>query len=187
VDCSTSTDPKTLEAITPTLEQGLGSAFVRHPMSSSVTLLESAAFPAPASAEAALRARLDRELGTLTAIDASTLSPDLSRAYATLMSPLEKLAVGVSCGRGEGSPYGRDAAAALRTAGRVDLLRNVLRGPNPEGRVYAARALAKLGATDDADAKIIAKLGSSSTPIQSCSGCIFMQTPSADALAGKDD
>jgi hypothetical protein len=103
------------------------------------------------------------------------------------MSPLEELAVGSSCGFVGASPRGRDATLTLRSAGRVDLLRNVLRGPNPGARVYAAKALTKLGALRPEDANVVKSLTSASTRIVTCSGCMFMTGSSAEAFQTRVD
>jgi hypothetical protein len=71
---------------------------------------------------------------------------DLSNAYERLASPLEHLVVGKGA---EG--WGYEEMSALLHAKRYDLLKQVLRGPNPEGRAYAALALQAAGALDASD------------------------------------
>lgn len=65
----------------------------------------------------------------------------------------------------DGGPLEFRTARALEAAGRLDLLRDVLRGPNPTGRRYAAAALERLGAVDAADARTIEALRASSAPL----------------------
>src|SRR6185295_14016273 len=89
------------------------------------------------------RALFDRRLGPLAPVN---VPPDLAAAYARLMSPQEELAVGTSCGEGGEPPACAKETKSLSSARRFDLLRNVLRGPNPEARVYALKALEQAGA-----------------------------------------
>jgi hypothetical protein len=98
------------------------------------------------------------------------------------MSPLEDLAVGKSCGEVGWPPRGRDAESVLEKQRRVDLFRNVLRGPNPEGRVYAAQALTDLQAMRPEDGAVVAKLASLPIPIMTCGGCTYWHQSSAAAL-----
>lgn len=99
--------------------------------------------------------------------------PDEScaQAYRTLMNPLSKLEVGTGCGIVGLPPRGRAETEALTKAGRFDLLRSILRGPNPESRVYAAHALTNAGALEAADRTAIENLARRPVTIVTCSGC----------------
>ena len=78
---------------------------------------------------------------------------ELLAAYERLTSPLERLTVW------KGSVgWGYEEAEALLKAKRYDLLRQVLRGPNPEGRAYAALALRDAGALDSSDRRTVEAL-----------------------------
>ncbi len=169
------------EGIGPTLAEALGQGFSLQPGSSLVARAE---YQSPA-ASADARAALDRALGAQAPVLADSLPRSVREAYERLMSPLEELAVGSSCGIVGRSPAGRDAMLTLIAAKRIDLLRNVLRGPNPGGRIYAAQALRQLRAMSPQDEAIVAALASSSTPVTLCNGCMFSEKTSADALQVK--
>ncbi len=85
---------------------------------------------------------------------------DLSTAYERLTSPFEHLTVWKGS---EGSGY--EEMEALLGAKRYDLLRQVLHGPNPEGRAYAALALHQSAALDSSDRRAIDALRRASPPI----------------------
>lgn len=94
---------------------------------------------------------------------------------ATLTDPWADLTFGASCYEDGGPPAGRKEADALRLAGRVNALDAVLRGPNPEGRLYAAQALLTL-ASEGAPVPsglhtAIHIVRNLPVRIRSCSGC----------------
>jgi hypothetical protein len=69
------------------------------------------------------------------------LHPSLTEAYQLLIDPLRPVEY-VPPGQDPCGPApGRAALERLLRAGRDDLVRNVLRGLDPEGRVYACEAL----------------------------------------------
>ena len=104
-----------------------------------------------------------------------TIPEDLADPYAVLLSATVDLPVGRYC-FGE-VPRGLTAVRALRDAGRVDLLRNVLRGLNPGGRYYAARALREMGSCEISDEQAIARLPEASPAILYCSFMSLFQEP----------
>jgi hypothetical protein len=128
------------------------------------------------------RQALDRKLGRLTEVHERSTA---TSAYAVLMSPFEALVVGSGCGivAGSGLPKGRDEIGVLASARRIDLIRNILRGPNPEARIYAAWALERLGAVAPADQTVIAAVMNLPISINTCSGCIFSSGGPRAALA----
>ncbi len=71
----------------------------------------------------------------------SSVPRELREAYELLLDPLRPVVY--DRGQADERPResGRVALEALLAAGRADLVRNVLRGLDPEGRVYAAAAL----------------------------------------------
>jgi hypothetical protein len=125
-----------------------------------------------------VRAAFDRRLGSLAPVQ---VPPDLAAAYAQLMSPQEELAVGTNCGEGGEPPAGAKEAKALRSSRRFDLLRNVLRGPNPEARVYALKALGQTGTSTD-DRAAIEAVSTLPLKITTCSGCNYSQGTINEAL-----
>ncbi len=113
-----------------------------------------------------------------------TLAPlaELAGAQRTLMDPLTELRVGTGCGF-LGSPTpGFLATNSIVAADRLDLLRAILRGPNPEARVFAAHALLRQGTLDPADATTIAKLATLDLRLQICEGCTFGESDWSGAL-----
>jgi hypothetical protein len=184
VDCSAHLEvPETR----PVVEEALGTAFVHDAPRDPAYLLRHVSYDFPREGEQA-RATLDCQLGTLRLPErVEDLTDALVSAYETLMSPMTDLAVGDNCGFASVPPAGREEADALQSAGRVDLLRNVLRGPNPEARVYAARALTRMDAIGPDDLRILHRLASRPIPIQSCSGCIYDWMSSAEAFASGED
>jgi hypothetical protein len=86
------------------------------------------------------------------------LHPSLADAYDLLLDPLrpiEYVPPGEDpCGPAEG----RAALERLLRAGRDDLVRNVLRGLDPEGRLYACEALLGPLEPDDEDTRALARV-----------------------------
>lgn len=120
--------------------------------------------------------RVDREL------EAALLSPaggvlaveppeELAEAFRSLMDPDGELTVGIGCGYAGLPPNGNPQTAALVAARRLDLLRAVLHGPNPEARVYAAHALTEHGALEPADVATIETLRRLPMKLMTCQGC----------------
>ena len=69
----------------------------------------------------------------------------------------------------------------MRSARRFDLLRNVLRGPNPEARVYALKALRETGASTS-DRAAIEAVSALPLKIRACSGCDYSHGTIVEAL-----
>ncbi|MBS1807332.1 MAG: hypothetical protein JST84_03965 [Acidobacteria bacterium] len=109
-----------------------------------------------------------------------TVPAALRDSYEYLLSPLENSYVGKGgCGYGGEVPAGRKAMEALRKAGRMDLIENVLRGYNPGGRVYAALAFLeqqRRGVWLPPEVQeTIRKLSALKITITTCEGCIVSQ------------
>jgi hypothetical protein len=167
-----------LEQTRPIIERALGPGFKRDDRSATSYAAYRTDYEFPDTKQR-LRAALDQRLGPLLP---ATVPAELAPAYATLMSPEEKLAVGDTCGDGASPAEGASETKALRSARRIDLLRNVLRGPNPEARVYALEALRKLRALDAADRSIAERLAAAPLKVTTCSGCIYDKEPMDRAL-----
>jgi hypothetical protein len=79
------------------------------------------------------------------------------------------------------------AIEALVAGDRYELVRSVLRSPNPEARVYAVEALKRWErqgrAIRPADQRAIAFLASQTMPIQVCGGCLVYPEPQDVLLA----
>ena len=119
---------------------------------------------------AELRARTEAALGT---VPATEVPSELAPAFELLTSPYEQLVIGRNCSYTGAPPPGAVEIRAIVAAGRFDLVRLVLRGPNPEGRVWAAHALLERGALDDADRRAIETLRALPLEIECCDGCEF--------------
>ncbi len=104
-------------------------------------------------------ARMQRALAAaLGEAKPATVPPELDEAYHRLTSPFEALIVGRRPCSTFAASEGWPEAQALLKAARFDPLRRILRGPNPEGRAYAALALAEANAIRPADLVTIATL-----------------------------
>lgn len=135
-----------------------------------------------------LRHEVDRELllrhlTARTGFDRSVNVPeDLREAYEMLAFPYDDLAVGTSCGIVGTPPRGRVQIDRLVRAGRYDLIANVLRGGNPEGRVYAVQALQRRTGHDRQTARMIQAVLDSPIKITHCSGCIVRPLTAGEIL-----
>lgn len=116
--------------------------------------------------------------------------PELAAALQLLLDPREELDVGEVCYYDGAPPRGSAAALALAAAGRLDLLRIVLRGANPEGRVYAARELLKRRAAGErlsnADLAALRAVRALEVPISTCAGCLVTDLRAAEVLPAVD-
>jgi hypothetical protein len=104
----------------------------------------------------------------------------LHQAEAFLSDPFARLAVGRMPGRsraGERADFG--AARRLVDAKALGALRRVLRGPNPEGRGFAAVGLSSLDALSPEDLRVIEVLKGTSTVV-SRNGCMAHVTPARE-------
>lgn len=101
--------------------------------------------------------------------------PELEKAFSLLTSPWQTLTVGTACGAAGSPPLGNGEMQALVKGGRADLLRDVLRGMNPAGRLYGYIGLRLLGentAGDDATYDDLSKLD---VKIDTCGGCMVTE------------
>ncbi len=111
---------------------------------------------------------------------AEITTTEMAAAYELLMSPTANIDIGYSCSN-SATPEG--ARAIGRIARRRDLLRNVLRGPNPEARFYAAGVLLTWRYVVDEDWKAIDALEALPIDLDTCSGCIGEHWPSSELFA----
>lgn len=134
--------------------------------------------------EAALDVAVTAALGEQQALRASD---DLAEAYQLLVDPWGAITYGDSCGDGGEPPVSREAIELLKDAGRFDVIRNVLRGANPEGRIYAAKALLEslepVAAPTPSDLAVIERIRGLDIPISVCGGCTFYEQSASEILA----
>jgi hypothetical protein len=126
----------------------------------------------------------NKVLGPALGIDPD---PALADAYLLLWSPTSDLVCGWMYGEDGAPPPGRDAVERIlaHERGRA-LLEDVLRGPNPEGRLYAAEALLRLekkgGTLGEQEKKDIEWVRKSSVKIHVARGCLVSWEPAAKPL-----
>jgi hypothetical protein len=114
---------------------------------------------------------------------AAAIPTELQKSFDSLTQPMEIDSVGGS--------DGEIAIAALVNAERFDLVENVLRGFNPNGRIYAARELLKLNKEGrlvlSADTlAVIAKISNLDIQISRVSGCIVKRLHAKEILEDTD-
>jgi hypothetical protein len=107
---------------------------------------------------------------------------ELSGDYSRLTSMLDSLTVGAACYEDGSPPAGRREMESLLKGGRHDLLRNVLRGPNPEGRAYAAIGLFRAGQLAPLDRLALEALQNEPPSLQTCSGCMLSTASTRDVF-----
>jgi hypothetical protein len=118
-----------------------------------------------------LREMNDVRAKALGALVAVVPPAPLRASYETLLEPSESLMFGHACGFGGTRPPGRREMDTLVTAGRFDLIRNVLRGPTPEGRAFAAEALRNAHRVTADDRATFAAIRRSGGSVAFCEGC----------------
>ena len=128
-----------------------------------------------------LRAKLDDALGTLTRV---TGTEEELAAYATLAGAGE-LELGTHCGIAGAETEGGRAQRTLVEAGRHDLLRNALHGPNPEGRGFAWQGLEALGKVSAADRAVMSTLAGLPIQIETCGGCMMHSESSSSVFVSR--
>lgn len=132
----------------------------------------------------ALSERTEAALGGGVAVD---VPAEHARAFTRLTSPSEDLIVGQEFSIEGLPPPGADEIRALVAAERFDLVRAVLRGLNPEGRVYAAHALLARSTLEPQDEAAIAALRALPVELVVCHGCEISHMGFDGALAVLDE
>jgi hypothetical protein len=115
-----------------------------------------------------LRKRSDDVLGPVD----FDVPKEFAPAFELLTSPFTEVVVGKMYGDDGAPPPGRREMRLLVDARRFDLVRAVLRGFNPEGRVYAAHELLAPDQRGPQDAQAIALLRKLDVDITTASGCM---------------
>lgn len=126
------------------------------------------------------QAAVSAELGEMKP---AAIAAELQKTFDSLTQPMEIDSVGGS--------DGEIAIAALVNAERFDLVENVLRGFNPNGRIYAARELLKLNNEGrlvlSADTlAVIAKIRNLDIQIRTVSGCMVNRMHAKEILDDTD-
>lgn len=127
----------------------------------------------------------ERELGPAPKVG---VPPALAEAYAHLVSEFGG-EIGSACGAAGSPTQTHRMFETIDASGDPDLLRSIMRGPSPEGRIYAAKALFRRAADGSVslakeDESAYAAISALSIPIRACSGCAADETElGADLLA----
>lgn len=113
------------------------------------------------------------ELGELKK---ATIDPLSLRHYETLVSPFDKYDFGYACYIDGSPPIGRTAIEYIKE-NEPELLREIIKGYCPEGRIYGIEALIELASEDkleltEEDILLIDKVINLSIPINRCQGCM---------------
>ena len=141
-----------------------------------------------AAAPKRMRARAESVLGPAPSAElVGKLPAELVDAYGTLCDPMQRYDVGSVCYYAGIEPFGYTAAKTLAGVQRWDLVRGALRGLNPEGRVYSARALSEAKQLSPDDRRVVRTLRRLDVPISSCSGCFVTKQRAADRIADPGD
>ncbi len=98
---------------------------------------------------------------------------NILNAYNKLLYPLNVYPYGNKCGINKVIPDGKKAIKILVNNNRFDLIENILRGYNAEGRAYAMEALINNKKIDDKITPIINKLRKSLLTLNYCQDCFF--------------
>jgi len=113
--------------------------------------------------------------------------PDVAEACFLLWSPFSDLAYGSMQGEGGDKPDGRKAMEKLLAHEQgASLLEDALRGPNPEGRLYAAEGLLRLERKGRKPGEEVRRaiewVRKSDVKIHACRGCEMSWEPAATPL-----
>jgi hypothetical protein len=128
-----------------------------------------------------------KELGELnnTSIDYTVLND-----YQTLTSPFENFDFGYACYIEGAPPIGRTAIENIKLSNPI-LVKRVIRGYCPEGRIYGVEALLELAEQEKldltySDKKIIKKVLNLKIPINRCQGCMVSSVFAKDLFNEKE-
>lgn len=120
---------------------------------------------------AAFHSAVGKELGEMNQV---TVKSEDKEFYEYLISPLNNITVGSICGVIGAAPIGKQLIESLIKRKRTEIIENILRGYNPEGRVYAAIALLQMKEQAEQlnaeTEQAIHKIMSLDTPISTCEG-----------------
>jgi len=110
--------------------------------------------------------------------------------YSILTNPINSYDFGTSCYYSGEEPDGRKAINYFISSNNIEAIREITKGYNPEGRLYAIEALltyvkkAKAILTNE-DKILIKKILALNIPISACSGCIVSKSTADDLLDAK--
>ena len=123
------------------------------------------------------------------------LSPDntdekFASNYSILTNPINSYDFGTLCYESGVEPEGRKAINYFTSSNNISAIREIVKGYNPEGRLYAIEALLtavnkKRTALTDEDNQLIKNILALDIPISACNGCIVSKSTAGDLLDAK--
>ena len=127
------------------------------------------------------------ELGQL---ENSLVDSLLHKDYLTLVTPFENYDFGYACYFAGTPPKGRTAIENIKTS-NPNLVRDIIRGYSPEGRIYGIEALLELVEKEEVvltleDKEIINKVLGLQIPINRCQGCMVSSILAKDLFNEKE-
>jgi hypothetical protein len=137
---------------------------------------------------ARFKKRVSDSLGIINSEMQANENAQYKTSYQTLIYPVYDYAFGWLCGYGQENPAGRSAIEHFSLLKDFSTIRSVMRGYNPEGRIYAVEAL--LSAADNAsltltrdDIVTMKKVLSLNLKIATCNGCSYNTKKGREALS----
>lgn len=86
---------------------------------------------------------VSKKLGQID-LKIDTLDLNLVKNFTILIDPISCIEFGISCGFGGEKPEGRKAIEYFSSSNNIKAIKEVLKGYNPEGRLYAVETLLNL-------------------------------------------
>lgn len=130
------------------------------------------------------RERVAKVLGARVPVEVPKEKRD---AYELLTDPMQYSDFGKVCYYAGVPPSGREAIAKFDAKKDSAIIRNILRGANAPGRMYAAEALIRLEREGTKmtpeDAKTIAEIAKLDIMISCCHGCMISDSKPAELIA----
>jgi len=117
---------------------------------------------------------IDRYFGTKKIYVVENIK--ILEAYNKLLYPMNVYPFGNKCGINKVIPEGKKAIETLIKHNRFDLIKNVLKGYNAEGRAYAMKAIMEYKKIDDETMAVINKLRKSYLTLNDCYVCLIKKT-----------
>lgn len=129
------------------------------------------------------------ELGPIK-LSSSEQDNEFYSNYSILTSPFNSYDYGTTCYYSGVEPEGRTAINYFVSSNNVETIREIMKGYNPEGRLYAIEALLtavkeKKATLTEQDKVSIKRILALKIPISTCSGCMVSTSTADDLLDEK--
>ncbi|TRX03228.1 hypothetical protein [Flavobacterium gawalongense] len=137
------------------------------------------------------KGNVSKELGKIN-LNINTINSDSQYYYNYLINPINSYIFGTFCSDGDFELEGRKAINHFISKNDFTTIKEIIKGYNPEGRIYAVEALlnfVKEGKTTltKEEKFAIQKIIALKIPIRICYGCIISQSTAKELLAFKID